>query len=212
MAALKAVRSDVGTKHVPRPLREQQILDAAVEEFSARGYAHASVASIAQRAGISKPLVYDYFGSKDGLYVACLDRSCPPLVQAVADAQTPTDAERPVRTLAAIFSSLEARRNDWTVLYDATLPLDSKVHDAARSYRRQLSQLAAIGTHELLSTITGEVDELDTSLVADLWQNVVSTAVAWWIRHPDQSAADMAERCRRLLDSAPARATRKAKR
>ena len=65
----------VGTKGVPRADREQQILDAAVAEFGEFGYAHASVAAIARRAGISKPLVYEYFGSKDGLYLACLGRA-----------------------------------------------------------------------------------------------------------------------------------------
>ena len=59
----------VGTKGVPRADREQQILDAAVAEFGERGYAHASMAAIAQRAGMSKPLVYEYFGSKEGLYL-----------------------------------------------------------------------------------------------------------------------------------------------
>ena len=56
----------VGTKGVPRADREQQILDAAVAEFGGRDYTHASMAAIAQRAGISKPLVYEYFGSKEG--------------------------------------------------------------------------------------------------------------------------------------------------
>src|SRR5262245_9101334 len=65
----------VGTKGVPRADREQQILDAAVAGFGERGYAHASMAAIARRAGISKPLVYEYFGSKEGLYLACLRRA-----------------------------------------------------------------------------------------------------------------------------------------
>jgi AcrR family transcriptional regulator len=49
---------------VPPADREQQILDVAVQEFGERGYAHASMAAIAQRAGISKRLIYEYFGSK----------------------------------------------------------------------------------------------------------------------------------------------------
>ena len=59
-----------GTKGVPRADREQQIVSIAIDEFAEHGYAGASMLSIAGRAGISKPLVYQYFGSKDGLYAA----------------------------------------------------------------------------------------------------------------------------------------------
>ena len=103
----------VGTKGVPRADREQQILDAAVAEFGGRGYAHASMAAIARRAGISKPLVYEYFGSKDGLYLACLNRAGTHLVGRVAAAQGGTTLRRAGDTLAAIFSALDGRRLDW---------------------------------------------------------------------------------------------------
>jgi AcrR family transcriptional regulator len=68
------VRPNAGTKGVPRLDRETQILDIASEQFGTHGFAATSVAAIAERAGISKPLIYNYFGSKEGLYEACLDR------------------------------------------------------------------------------------------------------------------------------------------
>ena len=46
------------------------LLDAALEEFSRRGYAGARVADIARRAGVNKQLINYYFGSKEGLYLA----------------------------------------------------------------------------------------------------------------------------------------------
>lgn len=48
------------------------ILQAALEEFSAHGHAGARVDRIAQKAGVSKPLIYDYFGDKDAIYAAAL--------------------------------------------------------------------------------------------------------------------------------------------
>jgi TetR/AcrR family transcriptional regulator len=48
----------------------QALLDAALDEFSERGYAGARVADIAQRAGVNKQLINYYFGSKEGLYLA----------------------------------------------------------------------------------------------------------------------------------------------
>ncbi|MCB1403094.1 MAG: TetR family transcriptional regulator, partial [Rhodobacteraceae bacterium] len=48
------------------------ILDAALEEFSELGHAGARIDAIAARAGVSKPLIYSYFGDKDALYMAAL--------------------------------------------------------------------------------------------------------------------------------------------
>ena len=76
-----------GTKGVPRAVREQQIIDVATAEFAERGYANASLVDIAATAGISKPLIYTYFGSRDGLHAACVQRAGEQLVEAVTAAQ-----------------------------------------------------------------------------------------------------------------------------
>ncbi|MEO6470728.1 MAG: helix-turn-helix domain-containing protein, partial [Aeromicrobium sp.] len=56
-------RKNAGTKGVPRLDRENQILDVAAQEFAAQGYAATNLAVIADKAGISKPLIYNYFAS-----------------------------------------------------------------------------------------------------------------------------------------------------
>ena len=188
----------VGTKGVPRADREQQILDAAVQEFGERGYAHASMAAIAQRAGISKPLIYEYFGSKDGLYLACLSRAGTHLVDRVADAQNGTTLERARETLAAIFSALDGRRLDWAVITDPTLPAGSAVHDAALGYQEQLRRLAVEGTREVLGG-RGLTDAEDNALSSYVWEAVVTAVVNWWLGHPDETAAAMTDRCNRLI-------------
>ncbi len=188
----------VGTKGVPRADREQQILDAAVQEFGERGYAHASMAAIAQRAGISKPLIYEYFGSKDGLYLACLSRAGTHLVDRVAGAQDGTTLARAGETLAAIFSALDGRRLDWAVIYDPTLPAGSAVRDAALSYRARLQRLAVEGTREVLGGY-GLTDAEDNALTSHVWSAVVTAVVTWWLGHPGETAAAMTDRCNRLL-------------
>ncbi|HVK23924.1 MAG TPA: TetR/AcrR family transcriptional regulator [Actinokineospora sp.] len=185
-----------GTKGVPREAREQQILDIAADEFGRAGHAHASIAAIAQRAGISKPLIYGYFESKDGLYLACLHRSGRTLVDAVGAAQNGTTAARGVATLSAIFTALEPRRHDWALLYDPTLPPDSAVLAAARPYRRALADFGAVGVAEIL----GDADPLDRSLLTHLWYSAVAAAVEWWQDHPNESAAAMATRCARIAE------------
>lgn len=73
----------VKTKRMPRAVREQQMLDAAVEIFGQRGYMAASMDEIAELAGVSKPLVYLYLNSKDDLFTACIRREARALVDAV---------------------------------------------------------------------------------------------------------------------------------
>ena len=72
-----------GTKRLPRAVREQQMLDAAVQMFSVNGYHETSMDAIAAEAEISKPMLYLYYGSKEELFGACLDRELTRFVDAV---------------------------------------------------------------------------------------------------------------------------------
>lgn len=95
------------------------MLDAAVRVFSRRGFHAASMDEIADDAGISKPMVYAYLGSKEDLFVACLRREATRLMEAiarVADAELPVD-EQLWRGLRAFFAFVDAHRDGWSVLY-----------------------------------------------------------------------------------------------
>src|ERR1700756_3236801 len=72
-----------GTKRLPRAVREQQMLDAAVLMFSRNGYHETSMDAIAAEAEISKPMLYLYYGSKEELFGACLDRKLSRFIEAV---------------------------------------------------------------------------------------------------------------------------------
>ena len=77
MAPSRTVTSHTpgGTRNVPRKVRERQMLEAAERAFAERGFHAASVDAIAEASGITKPMVYAYFGSKEGLYRACMERA-----------------------------------------------------------------------------------------------------------------------------------------
>src|SRR4029079_4457111 len=87
MAPTRTVTSHTprGTRRVPRKVREQQMLEVAERAFAERGYHAASVDAIAEAAGISKPMVYAYFGSKEGLYRACMSAARERLFDALRD-------------------------------------------------------------------------------------------------------------------------------
>src|ERR671930_2513522 len=59
-------------RRMPRAERERQMIAVAEQMFAERGYRAASMDEIAERVGVSKPMLYEYFGSKEGLFVACI--------------------------------------------------------------------------------------------------------------------------------------------
>ena len=194
-----------GTKGMPREQREQTILAAASAEFAASGYAGAHMSVIAANAEVSKALVLSYFGSKEDLYVACVRRAGETLAGAIGDAipvqsAGATDGER---VLEAIFATLADRPGDWPVLYDRSVPA-GRARDAAREQRTILRQQAAGGVSRALAAV-GLDDPDDLSAATVVWEHIVSALVQWWQHHPDESAADMTARARRVLTAASGR-------
>lgn len=190
----------IGTKGVPRAEREQQIRTAAIGEFAHRGYAAASVVDIAATAGISKPLVYQYFGSKDGLYLACLHEVAGELLARLDEAELAVDdtvASR-IHPLRAVFDALEPQREAWRLLYDTSVPADGPVAVAARDYQARITELAASGSARFLRA-RGIRSSLDASALTAVWMGLVHSLVRWWLDHPSESATAMATRCERLF-------------
>src|SRR5438045_9035202 len=78
------------SSRLPRHERRRQLLDAALEVFVATGYAAAAMDDIAERAGVSKPVLYQHFPGKLELYLALLDTHCDALVEKIRNAMTST--------------------------------------------------------------------------------------------------------------------------
>jgi AcrR family transcriptional regulator len=193
--------SKAGTKGVPRAARERQVLAAATEEFGRHGYEATTVAAIAARVGVTKPLLHQYFGSKQDLYLACLNPVGDRLLDAIRAAMAEHTGGAPttsLRVLHALFTALDGQREAWFVLYDATLPPDSDAARRAAHYRGAIDDLAAIGTADLLHA-AGSTDPLDADALKYAWRGLCTALVRWWVNHPDQSPADMAQRCARLF-------------
>ncbi len=112
-----------GTKRLPRAVREQQMLDAAVEVFSEHGFHNTSMDAIAARASISKPMLYLYYGSKDELFAACIAREGQRFVEALTPAGDPTLAPREQLRVAleSFLGFVDEHRPSWMVLYRQAL-------------------------------------------------------------------------------------------
>jgi AcrR family transcriptional regulator len=190
----------VGTKGVPRAEREEQMVAVAIAEFAANGYAGASMVEIARRAGISKPLIYQYFGSKDGLFLACLHSVSGGLLDRLQDAELDVDdtVTSRIYPLRAIFEALEPQRDAWRMLFDPSMPGAGEIAAAANDYRARMTDIAASGSARFLQA-RGIDSRLDASALTAVWMGVVNSLVEWWLTHPDESADEMIERCYRLL-------------
>jgi AcrR family transcriptional regulator len=105
-----------------REERSRQLLDVAERLIARRGVVATSMDDVAEAAGVTKPVVYDHFGSKDGLLCALIARAGEELhhrtTAAVAGAGEPLDVLE--RGLRAYFETLDRRDGVWWALLDAT--------------------------------------------------------------------------------------------
>lgn len=197
---LSVARTNAGTKGVPRLARESQILAIASEEFGTRGFAATSIATVAERAGISKPLIYNYFGSKEGLYEACLEHGGKLVADEIERiaAGDSVGVERGMETLSGLFTLLDDQRYLWRLFFDVTAPTTGPVVDSISAYADRIGRLAEEGVTELMA-LAGNDDELDVSAMTAVWLGIVDSLVSWWVEHPEQTGEQMRDRCVRLL-------------
>ncbi|MGW8553481.1 TetR/AcrR family transcriptional regulator [Streptomyces tubercidicus] len=167
----------VKSKRVPRAVREQQMLDAAVLTFARRGYRAASMDEIAELAGVSKPLVYLYLNSKEDLFNTVIRRESEALLAAVTAAVEPgVAADRQLCSgLQGFFAHTAERPYGWAVL-----------HQQARTHGEPFARQVAALRAEIVEFVTellgaaakeaGCVGELAEREVAGLAHAVVGAA------------------------------------
>jgi AcrR family transcriptional regulator len=193
---------------LPRDLRERQILAAAAEEFGLRGYHAVCVGDIAARVGVTKTLLHRYFGGKHDLYLACVAWAGQDLLVAIEDSGLcggVGEGLEPRVRLRGLFAALEGRRAAWLLMDDATHQrTGGPVAYAATRCRAEVDRIAiCVGDARRLS----DDDPLEADALQHARQGLLTALVCWWIRHPEQSADAMADRCAQLLTVPSAAAT-----
>jgi AcrR family transcriptional regulator len=180
---------------LPRAEREQQMLAAARALFADRGYGAVTMDHVAATVGVTKPLLYAYFGNKERLYLACMEPAARALrdevAAAVAEAEEPADAlELGVR---AFFSFVDRDRDAWRVLFDETLPAGGEVARRVSEHREELEALVARLVVARLPRAGRrraaiEVEALSTALLG-----AAESLARWWLRSGALSAGEAAE-------------------
>lgn len=184
-----------------RAAREREILDAAELIFGDRGYQGTSMDDIAARVGVSKPLIYQYYGSKDGLFLACLSRLRAQLLDAVSDAVlAAADAEQAMYAgFVAWFEFLDEHPRAWSVIVDEGMLAAGPAARAADEVRADFVELIATMVRLNLPP-NRETDEEEIQIVAQSISGATERLAIWRSRNNDApSPKKIAETLQRIL-------------
>lgn len=186
----------VKNRRMPRAVREQQMLDAAVRTFGRRGYRAASMDEIAELAGVSKPLVYLYLNSKEDLFTACIRREARALTEAVRAGVRPgLPADRQLwEGLGAFFAHTARNPDGWTVL-----------HLQARTHGEPFAAEVTVMREEMVAFVTGlilvaarearrdpDLPEREVAGLAEALVGAAESLAAWANATPGVSARQAA--------------------
>lgn len=176
-------------RRLPRPEREARMLDAAEEVFGERGFRGASVEEIAERSGITKALVYQYFDSKELLYEACVERARARLFDeiGIAVARVPPGPAQLRVFVEVYFDGLERHRGAWFQLYgEASAP-------AVNRMRQRNAEVIAAMLRDAFEAGGNVVPHRDTEALAHTLVGAGEQLGRWWDADDDIPKEDAVE-------------------
>jgi AcrR family transcriptional regulator len=162
---------------LPRDERRAQLLAAALEIFTSSGYHAASMDEIADRASVSKPVLYQHFPSKLDLYLAVLDMHIDSLVFAIqkAIASTKENKNRVTATIDAYFGFIEGEGEAFRLLFESDMSIEPQVHERLN----RMTYECALAVSAVISIDTGLPKEESMMLAIGLIGCAQITARHW---------------------------------
>lgn len=169
--------SEDKANRLPRDERRAQLLSAALEVFTAAGYHSAGMDEIADRANVSKPVLYQHFPSKLELYLAVLDLHIDSLIFALqkAIAEHRGNSDRVKATVEAYFGFIDNEGEAFRLLFESDMNLEPQVRE--RLSRMTYDCAAAVSA--VISVETGLAKEESMMLAVGLIGTVQTTARHW---------------------------------
>ncbi len=158
--------------------RREQLLDVGRSLFADKGFEAVSVEEIAAKAGVSKPVVYEHFGGKEGLYAVVVDREMNDLLHSISDALTAGSARALLEQAGmALFDYIETNPQGFRILVR-----DSPVSQSSGSFASLIVDIAAQVEHLLAR-------EFDSHDISTKYAGVYSQALVgmvaltgqWWL-------------------------------
>jgi AcrR family transcriptional regulator len=152
---------------LPRPARRRQLLGAAQEIFVAQGYHAAAMDDIADRAGVSKPVLYQHFPGKLDLYLALLDESARELVAIVRDALSSTtdNKQRVPATFRAFFDYVGTSGEAFRLVFESDLSNEPAVRVRLEHTMQECAEMVSQFIHSDAGLGDAEAHLLGMALV-----------------------------------------------
>jgi AcrR family transcriptional regulator len=187
--------SSVGTYphgRVPADVRQKQLLDVAEGLFAEGGYSATSIDGIATAAGVTRPVIYQHFGSKEGVYLAVLRRARGQMEELIlenmADA---TDVQSRVRAAAdAYFRFVELDPDRFRVLFGAGA---GAVPPVVAEEAKQLHLATERRWAAMFSRDAPGYDERYYQVVAHAIGGAGNQLAQWWLRTPGISREQLVD-------------------
>jgi AcrR family transcriptional regulator len=190
VAATSGTNTDGRPIRMPRSARRKQLLAAAQDVFVAHGYHAAAMDDIAERAGVSKPVLYQHFPGKLELYLALLDTHCDALVARVENAMAATsdNKDRVGGAMGAYFEFVDHESEAFRLVFESDLRNEPAVRK--RVDRAERSCIDAITATIMADT---GVDRAPAELLAAGLVGAAVTSAQFWLSGGRQVPKETAE-------------------
>ncbi len=151
---------------LPRRERRAQLLESALEVFVHNGYHAAAMDDIAEKAGVSKPVLYQHFPGKLELYLALLDSACDAVIEncRVALASTHDNKQRVGAAMEAFFDYVGSETGAFRLVFESDLTNDP----AVRVHVERVTTECAAMIADVIHDDTGLPDEASRLLAVSL--------------------------------------------
>jgi AcrR family transcriptional regulator len=135
---------------LPRRERRAQLVDSALEVFVAQGYHAAAMDDIAERAGVSKPVLYQHFPGKLDLYLALLDAACDEVIDNCRQALAAThdNETRVAAAMAAFYSYVAGERGAFRLVFESDLTSEPAVREQVEHVTSECASMIADVIHD----------------------------------------------------------------
>ena len=163
---------------LPRQERRVQLLEAALEVFVAQGYHAAAMDDIAERAGVSKPVLYQHFPGKLDLYLALLDASCDQIVDncRLALESTHDNKQRVLATMDVFYEYVAGDTGAFRLVFESDLTSEPAVREQVDRVTSECAKMIASVIHE----DTGLTDE-ESRLLAVSLVGMAQVSARFWL-------------------------------
>ena len=172
---------------MPRNARRAQLLESALEVFVAQGYHAAAMDDIAERAGVSKPVLYQHFPGKLDLYLALLDVSCDTIIDNCRDALDSTDdnKQRVAAAMAVFYDYVAGESGAFRLVFESDLTNDPSVREHVERVTTECAAMIAAVIHE----DTGLADEASRLLAVSL-VGMAQVSARYWLAEGSEMTRD----------------------